>query len=151
MKFHILILAILLFGFSAYAQTATVIAENANLRGTPSGSGKVVDTLAEGTVMQILKQKGVWFLVQTEDYVGWLHGDTIKYSGGANSSVSDFNVPPAAIAPRRAVRTPPVTQSEDSGGAAVGSGGGYIRGPRGGCFYYTSSGRKQYVDRSLCN
>lgn len=28
---------------------------------------------------------------------------------------------------------------------------GYIRGPRGGCYYYTSSGRKQYVDRSLCN
>lgn len=27
----------------------------------------------------------------------------------------------------------------------------YIRGPRGGCYYYTNSGRKQYVDRSLCN
>lgn len=27
----------------------------------------------------------------------------------------------------------------------------YIRGPRGGCYYYTSSGRKEYVDRSLCN
>lgn len=27
----------------------------------------------------------------------------------------------------------------------------YIRGPRGGCYYLTGSGRKQYVDRSLCN
>ncbi|WP_080058331.1 hypothetical protein [Spirosoma aerolatum] len=27
----------------------------------------------------------------------------------------------------------------------------YIRGPRGGCYYLTASGRKQYVDRSLCN
>lgn len=27
----------------------------------------------------------------------------------------------------------------------------YIRGPRGGCYYITGSGRKQYVDRSLCN
>ena len=27
----------------------------------------------------------------------------------------------------------------------------YITGPRGGCFYYTASGRKEYVDRSLCN
>lgn len=26
-----------------------------------------------------------------------------------------------------------------------------IRGPRGGCYYYTASGRKQYVDRSLCH
>lgn len=27
----------------------------------------------------------------------------------------------------------------------------YIRGPRGGCYTYSSSGRKRYVDRSLCN
>jgi len=27
----------------------------------------------------------------------------------------------------------------------------YIRGPRGGCYYLSASGRKQYVDRSLCN
>jgi uncharacterized phage infection (PIP) family protein YhgE len=26
----------------------------------------------------------------------------------------------------------------------------YHTGPRGGCFYYTGSGRKEYVDRSLC-
>lgn len=26
----------------------------------------------------------------------------------------------------------------------------YIRGPRGGCYYITGSGNKQYVDRSLC-
>ncbi len=28
---------------------------------------------------------------------------------------------------------------------------GYIRGPRGGCYYYSGSGRKVYGDRSLCN
>jgi endonuclease YncB( thermonuclease family) len=27
----------------------------------------------------------------------------------------------------------------------------YIRGPRGGCYYLSGSGRKVYVDRSLCN
>ncbi len=27
----------------------------------------------------------------------------------------------------------------------------YIRGPRGGCYYISSSGNKVYVDRSLCN
>jgi Protein of unknown function (DUF4236) len=31
------------------------------------------------------------------------------------------------------------------------SGHGYIRGPRGGCYYLSGSGRKVYVDRSLCN
>jgi uncharacterized protein YraI len=28
---------------------------------------------------------------------------------------------------------------------------GYHRGPRGGCYTYSASGRKRYVDRSLCN
>ena len=28
---------------------------------------------------------------------------------------------------------------------------GYIRGPRGGCYYLSGSGRKVYVDRGLCN
>lgn len=29
--------------------------------------------------------------------------------------------------------------------------GGYIRGPRGGCYYINRNGNKTYVDRSLCN
>lgn len=28
---------------------------------------------------------------------------------------------------------------------------GYYRGPRGGCYTYSASGRKRYVDRSLCD
>lgn len=28
---------------------------------------------------------------------------------------------------------------------------GYIRGPRGGCYTYSASGNKRYVDRSMCN
>lgn len=31
------------------------------------------------------------------------------------------------------------------------SSNGYIRGPRGGCYYLSGSGRKVYVDRGLCN
>jgi len=30
-------------------------------------------------------------------------------------------------------------------------GSGYIRGPRGGCYTFSASGKKRYVDRSLCN
>ena len=26
----------------------------------------------------------------------------------------------------------------------------YVKGPRGGCYYVTASGRKEYVDRSMC-
>jgi len=28
---------------------------------------------------------------------------------------------------------------------------GYIRGPRGGCYTFSSSGRKRYVDRGMCD
>lgn len=35
--------------------------------------------------------------------------------------------------------------------AALGLQAQYIRGPRGGCYTITSSGRKRYVDRSLCD
>lgn len=28
---------------------------------------------------------------------------------------------------------------------------GFIRGPRGGCYTYSTSGRKQYVNRAICN
>jgi hypothetical protein len=26
----------------------------------------------------------------------------------------------------------------------------YVKGPKGGCYYVTSSGRKEYVDRAMC-
>jgi hypothetical protein len=44
---------------------------------------------------------------------------------------------------------PPDKSSQGSRG--VSSSSGYIRGPRGGCYYYSGSGRKVYVDRNLCN
>ena len=60
-----------------------------------------------------------------------------------------------SYAPRAASSTP---QRAGSGGSA-GSGGrrssaadrGYHTGPRGGCYTYSASGRKRYVDRSLCD
>jgi len=56
--------------------------------------------------------------------------------------------------------TPPSDGGSDRASESTGSGstrrrGGsssvYHTGPRGGCYYYTGSGRKQYVDRSNCN
>lgn len=52
-------------------------------------------------------------------------------------SPSVIDEPPSATSPRR--RAAP---------AAVSS--GYIRSPKGGCYTYTSSRRKKYVDRTLC-
>ena len=74
-------LIVLLFGtssFTAYSQTANVISENVNLRGTPTSKGKVIYTLPKGSEIEVIKQKGAWFLVQSTDYVGWVHGYTIR-------------------------------------------------------------------------
>ena len=140
--------AILLFIFllgaslSIYSQTATVIARNANLRGTPSTKGKIVDTLPNTMIVKVIKQKGVWFLVQSIDYVGWIHGNTIKLDKD-NSSIYESNVsPPSAPArrvtkPRKRTRTRAIRR--------------YIRGSRGGCYYINRNGNKTYISRSLCN
>jgi hypothetical protein len=72
---------VLLLALSAYPQTATVIPENANLRGTPSVSGKVVETIPQNLVVEVLQQRGAWFLVQTTDYAGWVHGNSLRLIG----------------------------------------------------------------------
>lgn len=61
---------------------------------------------------------------------------------------------------RRATRRPPVTapatsrapQSFYQAPSPTRSvARGFIRGPRGGCYTYSTSGRKQYVNRAICN
>ncbi len=43
-------------------------------------------------------------------------------------------------------------QQSTSGSHGAGDApGGYTRGPRGGCYTFSASGKKRYVDRSLCN
>ena len=84
-------LVFLLFALSVYSQTATVISENAKLRGTPSEKGKVVDTIKRDTQLEVIKQKDAWFLVQTREYVGWIHGNTIKLTvEGGNATVMEI-------------------------------------------------------------
>lgn len=131
------------------AQSATVIAEQANLRGTPTTAGKVVERLSQNTVVELIKQKGPWFLVQAKDFAGWVHGDTLKVDGPLNLEVIDSNsltVAPAPVyvAPQRPVERQQTTRTPSSSRT-------YIRGPRGGCYYYSASGNKVYVDRGLCN
>ena len=50
---------------------------------------------------------------------------------------------PAAEAPR--TKEPAVASANKSQNGRT-----YVTGPRGGCYYVTASGRKQYVDHSMC-
>jgi hypothetical protein len=46
---------------------------------------------------------------------------------------------------------PYVSPTNSYSGNSTPRSNGYIRGPRGGCYTYSASGNKSYVDRSLCN
>jgi len=140
----------------AYAQgrTATVISERANLRDTPSQTGEVKQEVAVGTSIKVLDRKGAWYVVRIEDSVGWMHGNTFRFGGGSSVEQSapalDTSPSPVESTPRPA-RPRSDSIQPDVSGSRSSSGRSYIRGPRGGCYYYSSSGRKVYVDRSLCN
>ena len=123
----------LILAIAAFSQTAVVITDNANLRGTPTELGKVVETLPQDTVVEVIQQKGAWFLIQSTDYVGWMHGNTIRLSS-------------TSVIPKT-VRTTTVSSTK----TRQSSDRVYTRGPRGGCYYINSNGNKTYVDRSLCN
>lgn len=76
MKFRISILFLVLIYTSYYVfaqDTVTITSVQANLRGTPRMEGTLVSKVARGESFELIKRKGEWFLVQTPEYVGWLH------------------------------------------------------------------------------
>lgn len=155
-KLTLIALCLLTYASLAHAQgrTATVISERANLRDIPSQTGAVKQEVAVGTSIKVLDRKGAWYVVRIEDSVGWMHGNTFRFGGSSSveqpAPAHDSSPSPVEVTPRP---TRPRSDSIHSDGSGAGSGSGrsYIRGPRGGCYYYSSSGRKVYVDRSLCN
>ena len=113
-------------------RTARVIAENANLRETPSTTGLAEGEVTEGTIVKILDEKLPWYVVRVGDRVGWMHGATLLFMDEATTTSE--REPVRVIAPATRSNTGRV----------------YIRGPRGGCYYISGSGSKVYVDRSGC-
>jgi hypothetical protein len=103
------LLWILIFPVLAFAQSATVIKENANLRGTATSTGKVVTVLSYGTELEVIKQTGAWFLVQSPEFAGWLHGNTIEYQKGNSSwrTITEAAPPPPyPVAPIKTLPDP---------------------------------------------
>jgi hypothetical protein len=150
------IICVLLFlSASIFAQTASVKAENANLRGTPGMNGKIVNILARDTSLEVIKQKGTWYLVQSTDYVGWIHVDTITLTDSRSEiqELSVLPVPDSSPTTTKTMTEPiPLTESKSEKGTVLATESrSYIRGARGGCYYLNSSGTKIYVNRSFCD
>lgn len=123
----------------AQTRTARVIAENANLRETPSTTALVEGEVPEGMVVKILDEKLPWYVVRVGDRVGWMHGATLIFTDSATTTLE--REPVRVITPAESYPEP-----RRSTASRI-----YIRGPRGGCYYISDSGGKVYVDRSMCN
>jgi len=155
MKSFSLVITFLFFLLPTVAQTpryARVISPNANLRDTPSTTSGTEQEIDEGTIVKVLDEKLPWYVVRAGNRVGWMHGNTIEFidTGTANpltprrQTVAPDYPPHTPSIPRRESSTETTTRTSSESR-------GYIRGPRGGCYYISGSGRKVYVDRSMCN
>ena len=58
--------------------TATVITQQVNLRGTPHSQGEVVARLHRAERLTVYAVRGSWYLVQSDKYAGWIHGNTLN-------------------------------------------------------------------------
>lgn len=131
---------------------ARVISANANLRDTPSIASGSEQEIVEGTIVKVLDEKLPWYVVRAGNRVGWMHGNTIEFIGTRDpvtetprqQTVAPDYEPPTPSVPHR--ESSPETSTRTTGASRS-----YIKGPRGGCYYFSGSGRKVYVDRSLCN
>ncbi|HEU0302513.1 MAG TPA: DUF4236 domain-containing protein [Longimicrobium sp.] len=112
-----------------------------NVRAAPRKDAALVRTLRRGDFVQL----------GPRDANGWAR----LYSAG---SADGYVYRASGLVQRQA----PATRSAESSSRGVSSstGGsrrssassrGYYTGPRGGCYTYSASGRKRYVDRSYCN
>jgi len=153
MRFYIA-LAIFAFAVSAAAQTSTVSANecvrvtavSATLRGKPSLTGKTLDMVTKDTKLESIARRDSWVLVQSDDYAGWVESKWIEPCiAGTVSKTPVLPAPQGTQAPTPALASVVNTQSSPTENRT------YTRGPKGGCYYISSSGRKTYVDHSLCN
>lgn len=69
---------------SSTTKKAVVITENANLRKIANSNGEVIQTISEGTNIEVVKQQGAWFLVKADNQTGWMHGNTIRFVEAEN-------------------------------------------------------------------
>lgn len=123
--------------------TATTLYTTANvrLRAEPSTSSGIIVTVSVGSAVQSSKTEGLWHYATYGNYSGWIRGDYLATSRPVPQRTAPATAMPLVSAPARQRASQPYRSSSRSG---------YIRGPRGGCYYINRNGNKTYVSRSLC-
>lgn len=125
------------------APVATTLYTTANvrLRTEPSTSAGVILTVSSGSEVKSTRMEGLWHHVAYGNYSGWIRGDYLATRRPEPHRTAPSTAMPLVGAPARPRATQPSRSSSRSG---------YIRGPRGGCYYINRNGNKTYVDRSMC-
>lgn len=118
--------------------------DNENLAGVPAGAiignrnSKIYHVPGCSTYAKVSAKNREIFKTEEEAIKAGY-----RISSGCQSSL------PVEKRPRPETKdTPPVSSSDSNNKSSDRT---YIRGPRGGCYYINSSGKKTYVDKSLCN
>lgn len=121
---------------SSYTDAESFYAHSAlNVRTLPGKSGAVVRTLARGDAIRLgAKDANGW--ARSYDTSGQVEGYVYRASDAVRTT---------APAVRSSYASSPTPRRSSSGSS------GYYTGPRGGCYTYSASGRKRYVDHSYCN
>ncbi len=111
------------------------------LRAQPSTSAGIVLTVSAGSEIKSTKIDGLWHQVTYGGYSGWIRGDYLATRRTAPARAAPSTAMPLVGSPSRPRISQPALSASRSG---------YIRGPRGGCYYINRNGNKTYVDRSMC-
>jgi hypothetical protein len=148
--FTFLICSAAVIGSAQTPRYGRVISQAANLRELPSPTSNSTQEVSEETLVKVLDEKLPWYVVRVGNRVGWMHGDTLEFIGvqGTNSSQPTEQSTAPLYTPPSTPTTPSTPSNRSSSNSEH---RGYIRGSRGGCYYISGSGRKVYVDRSMCN
>ena len=155
-----IIVLLLLYPTLVGAQTRYA-SETLKLRAGASDNARVLAAVAAGAAVDVRdcdRAGGEWCLVVYSAQRGFVEArllDAEQTSRGLQPLSTRALVSPQGEPSSEASSSAGVTGASRSGRAVAAPQSsparGYYRGPRGGCYTYTASGRKRYVDHSYCN
>jgi hypothetical protein len=79
----------------SFIKKAIVITKNANLRKSGNSNSEVIQTISEGTNVEVVKQDGAWFLVKNIGQSGWIHGNSIRLITSTTESSKPSSIYPS--------------------------------------------------------
>jgi hypothetical protein len=98
--------------------SATVISEHANLHKSASQKSDVIDVVPQAASVEVIKQRGAWFLVKTETLQGWMHGNTLQLERYNSKTASTTTTVPTIVPQPVPTASPMVPKADHSGATA---------------------------------